>query len=420
MKIKTLKPIWILFILAFLLRIAYGFIVYFYNPTAVFLPDSIGYAKIAENLYNHFAFSQSPDPSNLYPDSMRTPIYPGLLWLMYIFQITIPWLLIFQSFLGAHAVYLVYLICKQFQFTEKVSLGAALLLAINFNSIYFSSAVLTEILFQWLVLFSFYQFNTSTKYGLLKSSLLMGIAFLTRPILTFLPLVLVGIKWFQKGLQKKMMIFLVVFMIFPSLWILRNKLTFNNWMLSPVVELNFFYHLVPEIIPEEQMSEYLNQKEIAEKSQSTKKFVEVTRDYSRTKIKENLGQAFLYVIQNPIKIVAFPIRSYIDYHFLENFSWNVDPSFINRIKNSHWVTKLLLVYQLIVSIICLLGIALSIKYFKRYWLIWTFFLYFILISSISVPDPRFRIPAEPFMAILASIGIFNFLNEKKLKVTASQ
>ena len=137
---------------------------YFYNPTAVFLPDSIGYAKIAENLYNHFAFSQSPDPSNLYPDSMRTPIYPGLLWLMYIFQITIPWLLIFQSFLGAHAVYLVYLICKQFQFTEKVSLGAAILLAINFNSIYFSSAVLTEILFQWLVLFSFYQLQRVVFY----------------------------------------------------------------------------------------------------------------------------------------------------------------------------------------------------------------------------------------------------------------
>lgn len=416
MKLKHL--LFAVIVFGFSLRLAYVLIVHFNHPSSIFLPDSVGYDKIAENLYNYGAFSQSSYPDNLHPDSMRTPLYPFFILIFYILQADVFWLLFVQTLISTHSIYLVYKICNQLKLPPLASIIAPVFLALNFNSIFFVNTVLTETIFQWIVIIAVFLYLKNSKKSLALSGLSLGLAFFTRPVVTFLPPMLLVYAALKKQMSKKLIVFLTVFFVFPLSWMFRNKIEFNQWMLSPVVEVNFFYHLVPAIIPISDLEEYQEKKQLAENAQSIKIFTEVTRSFTYQKLKQYWPKALIYIAINPIKILSFPIRSYIDYQFKKQFEWDENSDFVTRIKSSHIVTKMLLCYQLIISAFLLFGIAIGIKHWKKYHLLWVTAFYFIAISSISVPDPRFRLPAEPFLAIIASIGWVYFY--ERIKKTPSQ
>lgn len=383
------------------------------------MPDSWGYIQIAENLYHFGAFSQSPNPHNLYPDSMRTPLYPALLWVMYVFKLNIQWLLLLQIALNVHIIYLVFLISKNLGLNLKASLFASALFSLSLPSIFFTNTVMTESIFQWMLVVSVYYLLQNNSKQRFLAFLNFGLAFMLRPAILALPLFIAFGAYFKNSGKKLIVSSLLIFLLFPAFWIARNKATFDKFMISPVLEINLFFHYLPEFLPKSEMDAFLKEKTKTEGNIPLKEWLHITRSYSFKMIKKYPAKALLISFTNPIKTFLFPIRSYFDFQFKKDFSWKIENNMVNRILNSHWSTQIAIVFQILISLITLLGIIYGFPQWKSYWLIWMFAAYFILTSAISVPDPRFRVPAEPFLAILGGIGLNKLIDVIKAKKATS-
>ena len=69
--------------LALVIRVVYGVASVVPHPERAFQPDSFGYDQLAMNIIQYRVFSMSPEPP-LVPDDFRTPVYPGLMALVYL------------------------------------------------------------------------------------------------------------------------------------------------------------------------------------------------------------------------------------------------------------------------------------------------------------------------------------------------
>ena len=240
-----------------------------------------------------------------------------------------------------------------------------------------------------------------------------------RPAILALPLFVAFGAYFKNSGKKLIVASLLIFLLFPTFWIARNKATFDKFMISPVLEINLFFHYLPEFLPNSEMDAFLKEKTKTEGNIPLKEWLHITRSYSFKMIKKYPAKALLISFTNPIKTFLFPIRSYFDFQFKKDFSWKIENNMVNRILNSHWSTQIAIVFQILISLITLLGIIYGFPQWKSYWLIWMFAAYFILTSAISVPDPRFRVPAEPFLAILGGIGLNKLIDVIKAKKATS-
>ena len=89
------KPLLAIVFFGIITKLVYLVVVQNINPNSVFLADSNGYVRLGENLYNHLIFSQSDDSNLLRPDSMRLPLYPLLISLLYWLDLSVLYLLVF-------------------------------------------------------------------------------------------------------------------------------------------------------------------------------------------------------------------------------------------------------------------------------------------------------------------------------------
>lgn len=235
------RKFWFLYFLMLALElIVAGFILTRFGFNFYQGGDSPGYMYLARNLAEHGA---------LLPTNFRTPGYLLILAIIYlIFHSFVP-AIFFGALISAFAAPLVYLIAKEV-FEDRIAFVAGILAAIEPMGLFLGVSILTEGVFTPVLLLSIYFFARYLKAGktahLYGSGALLSLAALTRPIMFyFWPLAILFILYREANLNwrhrlKKAFIFIVIFFIILSPWLIRNKITVNSWQITGLQGYIFF------------------------------------------------------------------------------------------------------------------------------------------------------------------------------------
>jgi 4-amino-4-deoxy-L-arabinose transferase-like glycosyltransferase len=219
-------------------------------------PDAREYIMYAWNLSHHGVYSKDPRGLNatepdLPPDAVRPPGYPLFLMaflgsdgstLQSIMAIQLT-----QAILGGVTILLAYILCKGF-LGKWLALIAAALTAFSPHLVVATSYVLTETLFALLLLLvgvtmSAFLRNSSWKIAAVLGTLL-GLAFLVRPDVQFMPLLVAGsICIYLRGRVgvKLAAVVLAGWLLTVSPWFMRNLLTLGCWT-DDTIQVGFLHH----------------------------------------------------------------------------------------------------------------------------------------------------------------------------------
>ena len=257
------RPTISLFLLAFIIRLAYFLLIAPWQPQVVqdviIKKDAVGYQQLALNLKENAVFSTSKS-SPYKPNLLRTPLYPALLAGIYgIFGENIWVVLYIQIFLGICTVLLAYAIGIQY-FNHKTAFLSALLFSFDYTTVFYTLNLLTETLFTFLFMLTIYfltryfnhqplaiydprssnsgQFDpglnsrmnalfSGLHFPLLLSGFFLALATLTRPVSVYFFLFLLPVFFmkFKKQRLKAALtfsLFTLTFLLALSPWLIRN------------------------------------------------------------------------------------------------------------------------------------------------------------------------------------------------------
>ena len=241
---------WSVLVFAFILRLLLFFAVFKNNPDNFYQPDSGVYVQIADNLLKAGIFSSSNKPP-LEPEYNRTPAYPVFISAFRKMCPGVIDLILFQILISTVSVYLVMYFCRTLlKLSDTASLLSGIILALDIPSIVLSNSILTETLFTFLLLtgiiFLARYFKTHNIILLVSGGVMFGLCSLCRPSALLLPLFSLAAFFFIKDLRvhSKILasaIFLFVYMMVLSPWLIRNNAVFGGAFLSTISYDNLLY-----------------------------------------------------------------------------------------------------------------------------------------------------------------------------------
>ena len=208
-------------------------------------PDARGYDQMAVNLLEHGILSESPGPP-FEPALYRTPVYPVFLAAVYaLFGHNVNGAVVIQFVLGAVMAVITAHLGERL-FDDTVALIAGLIVAVDLLSMSLQLALMSETVFTFLLLVSFYWFvsylRTQDRRQLVGSALVYGLAVLCRPVAQWFFLVIVGLMFFfyaerrTRALQASV-IFVTIYGLTILPWIIRNHRINGVWALSSLIEI---------------------------------------------------------------------------------------------------------------------------------------------------------------------------------------
>lgn len=212
--------------------------------------DSRGYVLLAENIYQHAAFSFSKEPPFI-PDSFRAPGYPAFLAGLY--ALLQNWLavLVAQALLTSIAPVLLYLLLRPYH--ERAAWIGSLLYVFEPVRLFASSTLLSDALFVCLFLASALCVVRAGAYRSFMwaaaAGLLIGISILVRPIAQFLPLLLLLYLWLAQVPLRRLAALAAVSLLACAVvvlpWMARNHNLFGSWSVSSVSSYNLAAYNAP-------------------------------------------------------------------------------------------------------------------------------------------------------------------------------
>lgn len=210
--------------------------------------DSGGYVATAHVLLEEGRFAS---PGVHEPQSYLMPVYPMFLAGVIAVTRDVRWAVFLQAILAGFSAILIWKIGSAVSL--RVGVGAALLFAADPVGIFYSTVILTETLFIFLLLFSAYvyirYFDGHAGWFFLNG-IILGIATLTRPTALVVLPVLAAVMWLysKKHIRRVIAcVFMItagfVMIVFP--WMLRNKVLFDSWSLTAVATTQWFQQSAP-------------------------------------------------------------------------------------------------------------------------------------------------------------------------------
>lgn len=208
---------------------------WFANPNPI-NPDSQSYIEPAEHLLrehqfvalDRIAYAVPPRafaPGALVPDTIRTPVYPLIIAAFMAIGASLRALTLLQHLLVVALAALLQITLRQ-RVSPVCGAAAALLVALHPAVVDTASVVLTETVTAAITaaaLASLYtsMIRRSTGFAALAGAL-SGVASLTRPIVLYLPLILVAVLLVRRIPLRVVIVFAVAFSVLPLAWTLRN------------------------------------------------------------------------------------------------------------------------------------------------------------------------------------------------------
>lgn len=235
-------------------------IIFFHDHNLLFYDaDSHEYIALAENIRLGHGFSwERTEP--YYPNSFRTPIYPGFLFLArYLFGYYEAALII-QAFLISLSGYLLYLIgLEVFKNKTMAFLSVGIFLFTPF-SLNVSVKFLTQTLFAFLLILAVWGWIKFLKYQDKKyfvlTSFLLPILALTRPIAQYIPAIfLLSLAYAVRLDQIKLSLgrffklaglMMAIFFMVLSPWMARNYKFFKVFAVSSIMPYQLYFYELPD------------------------------------------------------------------------------------------------------------------------------------------------------------------------------
>lgn len=397
--------------LALVSRIAYLFIL---HPPLTWADASM-YDMTAWNLVNGNGYVLTPG-DNVWAG--REPGY-ALFFLAPIYLIfghSILAAQIFQIFLSAGTVFLIYLIGEKF-LNRRIGLISAAILALWPADIAYSLEILTEIPFTFLLVLGIFLLLLSVKKKscalVFASGLILGMTTLTRFNTFFLPVFFLPVFYcllgtYKQSLKYSALLFLGI-LIFTAPWFIRNYIEFNAFVFGRLGSGEIYWS--GSYIPWDgewkgynasPMKEILAKIGNQDPVERDKVFIRETKK----NIKENpLGVAKIW-LKKPFKIFLSGVASGQLGH----------SQAIVKITNNNSFAKLLIQgsisilhrFLLAFGLFGLLWLFLVKERFIRYTVL-ALIIYFVIAYLPMNTDPRYQIPVMPFLIILGSIGIWSIM-----------
>ncbi len=413
--------------------------------------DSPEYIRLADHLIGDNFFSLDGQ----YPEILRTPAYPILLALTKILFGSYKVVILFQIILTLWSGFLIYKIGKKL-YDSRVGAIAGGIFLLNPSTIFNSLVYLTDAPFTFLiVLIAYMLFFKDTSNvevsglanGALIAGLTLAVATLTRPIALYLPVLVVAgylVLFRARGLRSniKVLIFFVIgfaVIVFP--WMLRNKIETGNFTVSSISLYNLTYFNTPDFLAKKfgadsiELSSY-NEKLHASPLHEARPMVSLTE-------LQKLPLSFLglypvpYALYHVSSLPTFFLSSSVRYivqvtdnsTVKELFSLKENaPNILSLLKGGKFlelfetlrhqllftVDRVALLVITILAFIAPLFLPKGVR-MQGLFLIALILYFAILTGPASIP--RYRLPADPFILLLASVSflsLWDFLKKKKV------
>ena len=386
MKTTNIKIIGLL-VLLFIIGITYQFIS---SPDIKELKgDALTYHSIAKNLIEKRQFSLRDEDS---PTIRRAPLYPILLACIY--------LIIGESLRVVYFVQLMMLILGGYILTCSISLLTQrknipilglFLYCLYFPFLYYTSLILTEILFTTLmIIFSYYLIKSiqfENQKDLIKSGLILGLLTLCKPVTLLLPIFIIIVSFFLKNRKFEIKSLLLVALI--------CYLTILPWSIR-----NFI--VTSEFVP-------ITSGSGIEFWMTTDRDISMGNPWSR--IPQHIKERNLSELEMDSALIEEGIKNIINdpIIYFRNMNYNFIRFWTNiRIGNPNSATNSTLVFlTLNLSLIALLIIGvLKNNYFTdSHIILLSIVLYFSLLYTVFGATGRFSIPIIPYLIIFSSYGL---------------
>lgn len=418
-----------------------------WNPvvadTVILKADALGYHQLAKTIvnYHHFTYENGGRP-----DGLRTPLYPLFISCFYSLFGPIPWIvLLAQIVIDTFSCLLLYSIIRRL-LNPTVGFCSALFYSLNPFFIFYCVTLFSDILFVFLCIlaFNFFirsisrQFKNGNVNNISYSALFFGLATLARPIGIYLPLIitvffLVNLRKQMKKAIKLATVFIVVFLISLSPWLIRNVIVFSSFSLSTSGAWNLLLLNVtpmemerrnqPRTLIENALSQEvenliiqdgLNPRELDDFQVSRyfkKLAIQYIKKYPLSFCKHyalgifhsfaNLGtRGFAEMLQLRTNPNGLDIKAY-------NNVFDLIAQFFKKKTPNEILIGLVIGFYLIISYFCFaIGLLIALKINNKTFLLFSIMIavYFILITGVA-GLARFTLPAIPFYLSFVGLGI---------------
>jgi 4-amino-4-deoxy-L-arabinose transferase-like glycosyltransferase len=379
-----------------------------------FLTDDAGaYVALARDLHAGYLDPQSPAfPMGL----LRTPVYPGFLApLLRLFDGSLHAIVAVQIGISLLTVWLTWVLALRL-IGPRTALASALLLALDPASALFSCLLQPEALFAALLVAGAVFWRAALERGAcgpaIAAGLLLGAAALTRPIGLFLPLCLAPAVWLRRPPHRParlLLCFLLASAVPLAAWVAKNQVLTGFPFFSTVGDSSLFYYRAAGALAEDERISLdeartrLSQQLLAQAPPATS-FAELS---SRQR-----ALALQVLAEHPwgaMKMMSAGVLRMLAGTGLTAFSrllGDPDPESVSR----PW-QRAVQALQLLVLALAYLAVARGIVLLavRREGLAIALPLgiaaYLVLFSAGPEANTRFRVPAAPFLAILAGHGL---------------
>ena len=352
--------------------------------------DAVTYDSIAKNLIENGQYSIETDEG---PTVRRAPLYPIFLTIIYllfgynyhIVQIIQLLLLVVGGYFLTHSI-------KLLSPNNVIPFLGLLLYMAYFPLLYYTSLILTEILFTTLmIIFSFYLIKSiqfENQKDIIKSGLILGFITLCKPVTLLLPIFIIMISFFikNKKFETKSLI-LVALISYATIlpWSIRNYIITNE--LVPITSgsgIEFWMTTDPDMPmgnPWSRIPVHLKESNLSELEMDSALIEEGVKN----------------IINNPL----IYIRN-MNYNFVR-FWTNLRIGNPNSATNS---TLLFLTLNLSLIVIFIIGLFKNNYFTDSHIILLSIVLYFSLLYTVFGAAGRFSIPIIPYLIIFSSYGVY--------------
>jgi 4-amino-4-deoxy-L-arabinose transferase-like glycosyltransferase len=410
-------------------------LVYLYNLQA----DARQYLNYSYNLAERNTFSAKFPQEQAVPDSLRSPGYPLFIAVAYkiwgkekFFRKVIE----LQSVLGAATVFLTYMVGAMF-LPYWGAIIACLLVGFSPHHVMIHSFLLTETLFGFVLLLALFcilqAFQRRSFFLFFGAGLLFGYAYLVnQTILLFPPLFLLIL--FRKNADYKkedkyfgviaILLFLIVFSIFPILWSYRNANLPPGSTTGQTRILNTLTHgTYPGFIYKSKKFIYYPYMEDPQQpayAQSIKNFLPIFVQRFQERPFRYLSW---YIIEKPYYLWSWKMLQARD----EIYAYPVENSVYHSFKLLSYSKEIMKVLHFIILIFSALGVVILfnkktrrkmivIKLIESPIILYAIMGYYTLLYTVFSSWPRYSIPLRPELyitAVWACVVLGNYFQEIK-------
>lgn len=406
------------------------------NSERMMVHDAADYVHPAKNVAEGNGFSQQLEAPYT-PDTRRTPLYPTIIIIsMKIGGESWPTVLaLFQILFNLITIFLLYLVALRYC-TDEQALWTSCLLGLSISHICYSVLVMADVLLALLVMSATYfliRYRELPSWpGAILIGLSVGLAILARPVAIMLPLIITPFMIFgNKGSRKKglaqglLMSVIALMLVFP--WMLRNEAILGEMTVSSVPSRNLLVYnaamvtayqenRAPEDVQWEYEQEVLNDLEAEGQLDNLALMFKTFEERGKEIIYDNLP-LYLYLHIKSSLTSFFPNTHDVFELFGQTEGkrgtlsvlqqQGLRAAFSHYIQDKFWLVPLMIPFILILGATYILGLIGLIDLLKRdKWLFWFMLIlagYFLFITG-PVSVPRFRIPVQAHLCLLAIIG----------------